>query len=93
MLQKNSDRRYPKGHGDKSLANSFADYFTTKIEKIQDEIVLAKNVLVAPITIDESRMSVLDSFRQVTDSDIGKLSNFKMKSCLIDPVTTLVLKE
>ena len=41
-------------------------------------MVLAKNIFVAPITIDESPMSVFDSFRQVTDSDVGRLlSNSK----------------
>ncbi|CAB3981070.1 Hypothetical predicted protein [Paramuricea clavata] len=94
LLQKNTDRQYPKEHDDKSLANSFADYFTTKIEKIHDEIVLAKNLLVAPIITEKSPMSVFDTFRQVTDSDVRKLlSNSKMKSCLIDLAPTLVLKE
>ena len=94
LLQKNTDRQYPKEHDDKSLANSFADYFSTKIEKIHDEIVLAKNLLVAPIIIEKGPTSVFDTFRQVTDSDVRKLlSNSKMKSCLIDPAPTLVLKE
>ena len=81
-------------HDDKSLANSFADYFTTKIEKIHDEIVLAKNLLVAPIIIGKSPTSVFDTFRQVTDSDVRKLLSIsEMKSCLIDLAPSLVLKE
>ena len=44
----------PKEHDDISLANSFADYFTTKIVEIPDEIVLAKNLLVVPITLIKS---------------------------------------
>jgi hypothetical protein len=56
--------------------------------------VLAKNLLVAPNIIEKGPMSVFDTFRQVTDSDVRKLhSNSKMKSCLIDPAPTLVLKE
>ena len=95
LLQKNTDRRYPKGHDDKSLANLLLIIsLDSKIEKIQVEIVLAKNILVATITIDERPMSEFDSLRPVTDSDAGKLlSDFKMKSCLIDPVPNLVLKE
>ncbi len=94
LLQKNTDRQYPKEHDNKSLANSFADYFTTKIEKIHDEIMLAKNLLVAPIIIEKSPTSVFDTFRQVTDSDVQKLLSIsKMKSCLIDSAPSLVLKE
>ena len=58
LLQKNTDRQYPKEHDDKSLANSFADYFGTKIEKIHDEIVLAKNLHVARIIIEKGPTSV-----------------------------------
>ena len=94
LLQKNSDRQYPKKHNADSLANSFADYFATKIEKIQDEIVFAKSFLVAPITTETRPTSVFDTFKQVTDTDVANLlCNSKMKSCCIDPVPTLVLKE
>ena len=94
LLQKNCDRQYPKKNDAESLANSFADYFVIKIEKIQHEIELAKSFLVAPIISERSSSSIFETFRQLTETDVANLHHdSKMKFCLLDPVLTLVLTE
>ena len=42
LLQKSSIKRYPASHDDSTLANSFADFFTSKIEKIHQSLFLKK---------------------------------------------------
>ena len=34
LLQKNNDKYYPQAKNDEELANSFADFFSTKINNI-----------------------------------------------------------
>ena len=39
LLQKSTNKRYPPSSDDTALANSFADIFTSKIDKIHHELV------------------------------------------------------
>ena len=42
LLQKSTNKRYPPSSGDTTLANSFADFFTSKIDKIHHGLVKRK---------------------------------------------------
>ena len=52
LLQKSSVRRYPASHNDTILADSFADYFTEKIEKIHQCLSLREDKISGPPTLD-----------------------------------------
>ena len=42
LLQRQTEKHYPSADNDQQLANDFADFFTTKIERIREEIALRK---------------------------------------------------
>ena len=42
LLQKSTNKRYPPSSDDTALANSFADFFTSKIDKIHQGFVERK---------------------------------------------------
>ena len=93
LLQENSDQLYPKAADDKRLANSFADFFATKIENIQLEIQRVQSDSDPPLHIDKT-MSSFSSFKDITNSDALKLlSSCTAKSCPLDPLPALVLEE
>ena len=94
LLQKNSEQLYPKAADDKNLANSFADFFVTKIENIQLEIRRVQSDYDLSLQTEDKAASSFSSFRPVTDSDVLKLlSCSKIKSCPLDPIPASVLKE
>ena len=39
LLQKNNDKYYPQAKNDEELANSFADFFSTKIDNIRNGFI------------------------------------------------------
>ena len=48
LLQKPSEKRYLPSFNNTALANSFADFFTNKIDKIHSKLV-QRNIIVGPI--------------------------------------------
>lgn len=54
LLQKSRVRRYPASYNNTTLADSFADYFTEKIEKIQQSLSLREDKISGPPTLDPS---------------------------------------
>ena len=51
LLQKSTNKRYPPSSDDTALANSFADFFTSKIDKIHHGLVERKiRVASSPLT-------------------------------------------
>ena len=45
LLQRNIDKRYPSANSDQELANAFADFFSAKIVRIRDELLVRKEQL------------------------------------------------
>jgi len=54
LLQKSPVRRYPASHNDTTSVDSFADYFTEKIEKIHQSLSLREDKISGPPTLDPS---------------------------------------
>lgn len=46
LLQRQTEQHYPSADNDQQLASAFADFFTSKIERIREELVLRKSGLV-----------------------------------------------
>ena len=42
LLQRNIEKRYPSANGDQELANAIADFFSAKIVRIRDELLVKK---------------------------------------------------
>ena len=75
LLQRQTEQHYPSADNDQQLANAFADFFTSKIERIREELVLRKSGLVhAPGQAKPTCLSRLCDFDLVTDDDVLKLS-------------------
>ena len=74
LLQKQTEKHYPLSDNDKQLAIAFADFFTTKIERIREELVLRKSGLGhSPGLATPTYLSRLSEFDLVTDEDVLKL--------------------
>ena len=46
LLQRQTEQHFPSGDNDQQLANAFADFFASKIERNREELVLRKSELV-----------------------------------------------
>ena len=83
-----SDNPLPPHDSDESLANQFADYFITKIDRIRD------NFSQIPVHIPEATgIPTLCRFAPLTTEQITNLiSSMQTKSCELDPIPTQILK-
>ena len=45
LLQRNTDKRYPSSNSDLELANAFANFFSPKIVRIRDELLVRREQL------------------------------------------------
>ena len=73
LLQRQTEKHYPSADNDQQLAIAFADFFTTKIERIREELVLRKSGLVhSPGLAKPTCLSRLSEFDLVTDEDVLK---------------------
>ena len=79
----------PECEDDKCLADTFADYFIEKIQKIRDALV--DQPLYAPI---DQEVPTIEEFIQFTEEDIGKIiSNMRPKCCELDVLQLTLLKK
>jgi len=93
LLQKPREKRYPPSNDDISLANSFADYFISKIDIIYSELV-DKYVDVEPSLPESSTCPVeFCNFSQVTQDEVKRfVVKPSSKSCILDPLPASILK-
>ena len=93
LLQKSTKKRYPPSSDDTALANSFADFFTSKIDKIHHGPVERKlRVRSSPPEVKVCGAEFCN-FAQVILEEIKKFSRKPLsKSCELDPLPALVLK-
>ena len=93
LLRKPKEKCFPSSNDDVSLANSFADYFISKIDIIYSALV-EKSVDVEP-SLPESPTYPVEfcTFSQVTQDQV-KIFAAKpsSKSCILEPLPTSVLK-
>ena len=94
LLHRQAPRQLPSSEDDKVLADAFADHFIDKITKISK-------------TLEEKRTDIGDvfsektccthkfrNFKSVTSEDLSELiGNSSRKSCSLDPVPVLILKQ
>ena len=95
LLQRNSERLYPSSSDDSNLANSFADFFASKIERIQQELLVNKiaNGNALPV-INTTCLSTFNAFESLSDDDVLKLiCGSAMKSCPLDPLPASIMKK
>ena len=79
----------PECKDDKCLADTFADYFIEKIQKIWD--ALDDQPLYAPI---DQEVPTIEEFIQFTEEDIGKIiSNMQPKCCEFNVIQPTLLKK
>ena len=92
-MQKSTNNRYPPSSDNTALANSFADFFTNKIDRIHHGLVERK------IRLGSSSLDVtvcgaeFCNFAEVTQEEIKKFSRKSIsESCELDPLPAVVLK-
>ena len=93
LLQKSTKKRYPPSSVDSALANSFADFFTSKTDKIHQGLVERKmRVGSSPPDVKVCGTEFCN-FAEVTLDEIEKFSRKPLsKSCELDPLPAVVLK-
>ena len=92
LLQRQTEQHYPSADNDH--ANAFADFFTSKIERIHEELVLRKSGLVHfPGQAKPTCLSRLCEFDLVTDDDVLKLfRSSTVKACKLDPLPAIIMR-
>ena len=93
LLQKPSEKRYPPSVDNSALANSFADFFINKIDKIHSKLV-QRNIIVGPFRPIPLTCPVeFNNFREVSQEEV-KVFAWKpsSKSSVLDPLPAMVLK-
>ena len=94
LLQRQTEKHYPSADNDQQLANAFADFFTAKIERIREELVLRKSGLVhSPGLAKPTCLSRLSEFDLVTDEDVLKLIRGSIiKAGKLDPLPATIMQ-
>ena len=92
LLQRQTEKHYPSADNDQQLAIAFADFFTAKIERIREELVLRKSGLVhSPGLAKPTCLSWLSEFDLVTGEDVLKLiRSSTIKACKLDPLPATI---
>ena len=95
VLQRKTEKHhYPSADNDQHLANAFAHFFSTKIERIREELVLKKSGLVdSPGLAKPTCLSRLSEFDLVTNEDVLKLiRGSTIKACKLDPLPATIMR-
>ena len=88
LMGKTKSNQLPASDDDKSLADDFANYFITKIEKIRE--ALSKSPSYTP---QRNINSSLTTFHEVDKNTVSKLlQTSKPTTCETDPIPTKLLK-
>ena len=94
LLQRQTEKHYPSADNDKQLAIALEDFFTAKMERIREELVLRKSGLVhSPGLAKPTCLSRLNEFDLVTDEDVLKLiRSSTIKACILDPLPATIMQ-
>ena len=94
-MQKSHETRYPPSLSNALLADSFADFFTAKVEKIHTALVAKKRDL---SLADDNKLltnaAELNNFHEVSQEDVKEFAYKPLsKSCCLDPLPASLLKD
>ena len=91
MLKRGKKSVLPS-HADKNkLADDFVDFFSEKVQKIQDTFPPIDRAKIHEHSVEN--VPVLNCIEQVTEDELRKIiSTTKSKSCNLDPIPTTLLK-
>ena len=87
-MQKSHETRYPPSLTNALLADSFADFFTAKVEKIHTALV-ARNSDLSLADDNEffTNAAELNNFHEVSQEDVKEFAYKPLsKSCCLDPL-------
>ena len=92
LLQRQTEKHYPSTDNIQQLAIAFADFFTAKMERIREELVLRKSGLVhSPGLAKSTCLERLSEFHLVTGEDVLKLiRSSTIKACKLDPLPATI---
>ena len=94
LLQRNKDKRYPSANSDQELANAFADFFSAKIVRIRDELLIRKEYLGERTMEDFECTSCFSEFEMITDEDVLRLTrDSTIKACALDPLPVSIMRQ
>ena len=94
LLQRNKDKRYPSANSDQELANAFADFFSDKIVRIRDELLIRKEYLGERTMEDFECTSCFSEFEMITDEDVLRLTRGStIKACALDPLPVSIMRQ
>ena len=94
FLQRSTDKRYPSANSDLELANAFADFFSAKIVRICDELLVRKEQLGEHTMEDFECMSCFSEFTVVTDEDVlGLIRGSTSKAFALDPLPASIMRK
>ena len=84
--------RKPEAESNKELANSFADFFIQKVQKIRDS--LEHHPKYDPSKSTTRLREVIRQFREVSEDEVKMIINRKaIRSCESYPIPTSLLKQ
>ena len=90
VLHRTSETVLPAHSSEKSLADTFASFFTNKISKMRDTFPTSGAFNDAPDSVPPA----FNTFKPVTEDEVSKCINESpTKSCPLDPIPTFLLKD
>ena len=94
LLQRSIDKRYPSANSDQELVNAFADFFSAKIVRIRDELLVRKEQLGERTMEDFECTSCFSEFTMVTDEDaLGLIRGLTINACALDPLPASIMRK
>ena len=94
LMGKRSDAVLPTHQSEEKLANSFGDFFQSKIQTIRNELCNGIKVGIDPLQDDKEFTGVyLHEFKPASQDEIRAIiMSASPKSCELDPMPTFLLK-
>ena len=90
VLHRTPETVLPAHSSEKSLADTFASFFTNKISKIRDTFSASGSFNDTPDYVPPT----FNTFKPVTEDEVRKCINESpTKSCLLDPIPTFLLRD
>ncbi|XP_072028487.1 uncharacterized protein [Amphiura filiformis] len=93
LTNPNKDRVLPTSKSPAHLANEFADYFDSKIQKIRENLNSSCHTELSVTLVDDC-FSCFSEFKEMTEDKVRELiMQSPVKSCSSDPIPTPLLKK